>query len=520
MGWQGTVVKNRIPVNISRRINPVLPVICWLSLLFALPGFAGTIYVDQSLRSNCAGRYSSVDRRCDSGSETAVKDLSAGLSASQPGDTVILRAGFYGQIAPSVSGVAGRPVTIKSYEGEKPTVETAGAVGIKMDNRAFITIEGVTFSQVGGFGHLYDCNNILIRNCSFSSSLFSGTTGALKLVRSKTCKIVTNSFRQGASDLLILQDGSDRNVVAGNVFDTARHSLLSIRCSNFNVVRSNTFRNPKQKALEIYDCEGISDAPVRLDATKRNLFEENLFVLTAASDRIYKFNAIQHGGQLTIVRKNVFTNCEGGGVNYQSYPDESIYVYKNRLYNNTFYHNRCFGIIGNSGDGSHYFDNVAKNNLLYKNSDCSGHGNQVSIENSWAVILSDNVLATTDPGFVNESGNDLHLTAASPLVDQGVFVTRAAESGSGTTLRVSDAGYFTDGFGIPGEAGDWVQFQGQTTPARILAIDYALNTLTLDRPLSWSAGQGLHLAYSGRAPDVGAFESGSGSADANRLPAS
>ncbi len=438
-----------------------------------------------------------------------MRDLAAGLFAAQAGDTVILRAGSYGQIAPPVSGAAGRPVTIRSYEGERPTVATAGAVGIAMDNKAHITIEGLGFSQVGGFGHIYDCNNILIRNCFFSGSILSGTTGALKFVRSSYCRILNNTFSQGASDLLILQDSSDRNITEGNVFDTARHSLMSIRCSNFNVVRFNTFRNPNQKAVEIYDCEGVSDAPVRLDATKRNLFEGNSFVLTAASDRIYKFNAIQHGGQFTIVRRNVFTNCEGGGVNYQSYSDESVYVYKNRLYNNTFYNNRCYGIIGNSGNGAQYFDNVAKNNLLYKNSDCGGHGNQISIENSSAVLLSGNALTNADPRFVNEPRNDFHLSAASPHVDQGAFVTRTAEFGSGTTLRVADAGYFTDGFGIPGKAGDLVQLQGQTMSARVLAIDYATNTLTLDTPLSWSAGQGLHLAFSGSAPDVGAFEHGS-----------
>ena len=435
-----------------------------------------------------------------------MKGLAAGLFAAQPGDIVILRGGSYGPIEPPVSGAAGRPITIRSYEGEKPIVEAAGAVGITMDNKAHITIEGLTFSHVGGFGHIYDCNNIIIRNCSFSGSTFSGTAGALKIVRSSYCKVLNSSFRNGASDLLVLQDNSNRNIIDGNIFNTAWHSLMSIRCSSFNVVRSNTFRNPIQKALEIYDCEGISDAPVRLDATKRNMFEGNSFLLTAASNRIYKFNAIQHGGQFTIVRRNVFVNCTGGGVNYQSYSKESIYVYKNRLYNNTFYNNRCYGIIGNSGNGSQYFDNVVKNNLLYKNSDCSGGGSQISIKDSSAVLLLGNALAIADPRFVNETGNDFHLSATSAHVDQGVFATQTAESGSGIALRVVDVGYFTDGFGIPEESGDWVQLQGQTTPVRILAIDYFTNILTLDKPLSWLAGQGLHLAYSGSAPDVGAFE--------------
>jgi len=39
-------------------------------------------------------------------------------------------------------------------------------------------------------------------------------------------------------------------------------------------------------------------------------------------------------------------------------------------------------------------------------------------------------------------------------------------------------------------------------------VDYTGNTLTLEEPLSWSAGLGVHLAYTGDAPDAGAFERG------------
>jgi hypothetical protein len=475
-------------------------------LLWGLPGYTKTIYIDQSLWFDCFGSYDPIKRRCGYGSETALKDLSIGLSTAQPGDTIILRAGSYRPITITVSGTLNRPIQIKSYENEQPTVSDSGALGITMDKKSYITISGLIFSQVGGFGHIYDCDHITIQNCSFSGSVIPGTTGALKFVRSSYCKVINSIFKHGASDLLIFQDNSNRNIIDRNSFDTARHSLMSIRCSNLNLVRSNTFRNPIQKAVEIYDCEGVSDAPVRMDATKRNLFDGNSFVLTAISDRIYKFNAIQHGGQYTIVRRNVFRDCEGGGVNYQSYPKESIYVYKNRLYNNTFYHNRCYAVVGNSGNPSQYFDNVGKNNLFYKNSDCKGSGQQVSIEDPSAVLLSGNAIVTANPGFVNEFENNFHIRETSTLVDQGVFVTSATESGSGTALRVADVGYFTDGFGIPEESGDWIQLQGQTLQSRILEIDYSTNTLIIDAPLSWSAGQGLHLAYSGSAPDVGAFE--------------
>jgi hypothetical protein len=64
----------------------------------------------------------------------------------------------------------------------------------------------------------------------------------------------------------------------------------------------------------------------------------------------------------------------------------------------------------------------------------------------------------------------------------------------------------TAGNGITDETGDIIQLEGQEATAIITAIDYTTNTLTLDQPLTWIAGQGVSLAYLGTAPDLGAYE--------------
>jgi hypothetical protein len=73
-------------------------------------------------------------------------------------------------------------------------------------------------------------------------------------------------------------------------------------------------------------------------------------------------------------------------------------------------------------------------------------------------------------------------------------------------LAVADPTYFYDGYGIPGEKGDLIQIAGRAKTARIVSIDYNARTLTLSEPLSWKNNDGVHLAYSGSRPDVGAFE--------------
>ena len=54
--------------------------------------------------------------------------------------------------------------------------------------------------------------------------------------------------------------------------------------------------------------------------------------------------------------------------------------------------------------------------------------------------------------------------------------------------------------------GDRIQLQGQSQTAGITSVDYSTNQLTVDTPLTWTAGLGVSLPYSGSAPDVGAFE--------------
>jgi hypothetical protein len=295
--------------------------------------------------------------------------------------------------------------------------------------------------------------------------------------------------------------------VEGNTFTSARHSLLSIRCGNFNVIRGNRFSNPYQKNAEIYDCEGASDAPVKLDATKHNVFEGNVFTSTRGADRPYRYNGIQYVGQNGIVRRNVFYDNQGGALNFQVYPTEALYNNNNHVYNNTFYNNRCYGVSASTASrSSRYYGNVVSNNLFFRNTDCSGGATQNLIGRSGAVKFEGNAVVTESPRFVDEAARDFHLTSGSPMIDAGIFASRTAKGGTGKVIPVDDVGYFYDGFGIPGETGDIIQLEGQKAVARISKIQYQDRTLTIDEPLAWSAGQKIHLRYSGSRPDVGAFE--------------
>jgi chitodextrinase len=73
-------------------------------------------------------------------------------------------------------------------------------------------------------------------------------------------------------------------------------------------------------------------------------------------------------------------------------------------------------------------------------------------------------------------------------------------------LTVADARYFHDGYGMI--QGDLIQV-GSNSPARVTAVNYSTNTITVNRSISWNNGDGVSYEYIGFQPDIGAYEYGS-----------
>jgi hypothetical protein len=523
---------------------------------------AATIYIDPGLSEASCTTYDPDNRGCAGGTDTAYRDLASGSAATGPGDAVRIRGGTFSEpLVVAVSGdvAAGAPITYQAFdrEAEPVTITDTGAVpGLLLEGINGVIVDGLVFDDILFWAEIIDGHDNVIRNCSFSRARDSGTRSGLKIVRGSHNRVEGCAFYDG-NDELMLED-TDHNVIIANTFGLARHTLINVSCSSFNVMRDNYFYNATQKIGEEFDCEGVigstyhDERQVRkLDATKHNLWEGNTFAFTPPNDGDGPYSGIQYAGQLGIIRRNVFYDCQGAGLDLTQYSDEALHCFGTRAFNNTFYGNAGGGVLaGNrptSADG--FYDNRVENNLIINNvsmplpwDDNNPSGSQVTIRSNatgGVLVQNNGILGASagdgtvvyvagtrmsladaqanhpglfadnvelDPEFADADGHEFGLQDTSEAIDGGRFLASTTSAGSGKTLPVSDVGYFYDGYGIAGEVGDRIRLESTDDTARIEAINWSVGTLTLDVALTWTAGQGVALDYSDDAPDLGAIE--------------
>lgn len=121
----------------------------------------------------------------------------------------------------------------------------------------------------------------------------------------------------------------------------------------------------------------------------------------------------------------------------------------------------------------------------------------------------------TSPLFV-ASGTDYNLQAGSPAKAAGSYLTTVAvaDTGSGTTLVLTDAHYFQPGWA--GVSADWIAVGTVGNVVQIASINYATNTITLANGITRNDGDHVWLyknssgtvVLTGAAPDMGAFPYG------------
>jgi hypothetical protein len=502
-----------------------------------------------------------------------IKSLSVAAGRAQPGDTVNLLAGRYlDPLIPTRSGTRDQPIVFRSASSQ-PAVITHGSVsGLKhailLSQVSDIVIEGIHVdgvkpapdASVNTFVHIEASTRVVVRKGVFRYA--NGWAGVD--VRGSTYVTIEDNVIErvgqyrasdghGIGDAVQVRfDNPQYVLIRRNVIRKGGHDLLRVD-GQFVVVEDNVFNNDfrdefgttagyrsvslngtnnvfQRNKLALSGIGGAGTyAPLQTGAGVGNIVRHNIYLdgfqeaissecgagaKNASTGRFYNNTALRLGGPAWGLRWYSDGICYAvGDIAFVN----NLIVDSRKSPRSSFYDTDIFFETRDSPVGA-TAGNVAKGNMF---SPADGKAPTVTIsqvdgrislaeaEKRYPAVFSRNKAGR--PKFVKESPSDFpdfELLSGSPGVDEGVFLTRASSGGRSATLPVEDPSYFTNGFGLV--AGDLVQLAGSTTRVRVLAVDHAAKALRLETAIDFVAGQGVTLAYSGAAPDVGARESALG----------
>lgn len=342
------------------------------------------------------------------------------------------------------------------------------------------------------------------------------------------------------------------NKIENSQFGNSSHNAILVTPYNiddsFTIIRNNTIQNKYHTGIGINSLTLIEGNLILESGLEKHLNP-------SGRDRFLTGTGIYTMSSGTITRKNIVR--DGDGAYYMGAKGTTLdYASINeRAYNNTFYNNwqqiKSFG-----SNQRAYHGNVLKNNIIfdddhiiardipnltikefavvlnytdspyedevineYNNNAWTPGADTAYFKNSSSIkreIMSlsghypdewDSSNFTADPQFSDPQKGNFDLKVTSPMVDAGAWLTTIVDSTKSnvSSFVVEDAGYFFDGWTIPGEVSDRIKTQNGEV-ARIASVDYQAKRITLETPIDIVKGEGVSIYYLGNGPDLGAVE--------------
>jgi len=523
-----------------------------LSLMLVVVGLleAGTYYVSTSGDDSWPGTSSSPWRH-----------ISYGVGKLGPGDTLVVLAGNYGdeQVNVNFGGRPDAPIVIRGEPPGSVTMEgRGGGTGFSITG-SYIVVEGIRFRNYSsGVGIADPSSYVTVRRCIFEDNNSCGVIAwgtsysiwDLHDILVEECQFYDHANTQ---DYGISFNYAAKVVARNNYFFGDHHQTLSFkRKVYYGLAKDNVFEGFLYTALYLGQnldtseednrsryliAEGNVFRPAEGHRAKRPIWVANVDWAVVRDNFMEGRDDVDGGwgegiglgdhedgylpanpDHVTIYR-NVMRRIGGTTTNpgirvYHRCGDVKVFnnTFANCAYsfgfemeetilflNNIFYNSRNGTVREGTGRNSIY-----EHNIFYPM--WKGMGPTDISEDPLMVGPFDPLeVGGEDPKFVPDFTRAFacRLREGSPCIDAGRFLTWTVGSGSGTQVRVQDASFFTDGFGMA--EGDIVKV-GDEEPARVVGVDYDMNLITLDRPISWEDGEGVSMAYFGSAPDIGAYE--------------
>lgn len=378
-------------------------------VMWAMPSWATTYYVDATPGADCAGNYSIANRNCEGSDGTSKDTIPEGIALLSGGDTLYVRSGTYltgisylHTLPPSGASWAAA-TQILSYPGETPTIapndyKLGCPVNINT-NLQYIIISGFVMDGTGcpgadvvnlGGGASY----IRIQNSEVKNSVSNQGIS----IQDKTC--THNEF----INLSVHNNGSDAGLDHGFYLN-----------SPYSLIEGCDIYSNFAYGIQLYKSGAAGDENTGIVVRNNKIHDNGTSGVT-----------LNHGDGIQFYNNLVYDNV-ANGVNMGYNATTNVLIY-----NNTIYSNGTYGM--SFGATSVATGTIVKNNIVYGNG-----GDEIKEYNDIVVTYDDNLcdaVATgceigADPLFVN-APTDLKLSAlTSPAVDVGTTLTTVTNDYTG-----------------------------------------------------------------------------------------
>ena len=472
----------------------------------------------------------------------------ARASTVKPGTTVIFKPGKYeGKMTITNSGAPDAPIIFRS---EKPgaAIFTGGKA-----NEYAVTIQGSHHVQLDGFRFdvkpgtrwllVKDAWYCTVTNCHMEYATVPNPIQCRNVHYSKFDNLKVFQSQARGSDGQVHSDMWNNYGVTHTVFSRLYigrngHRPLGIhRDCEKNVVRDCVFDGRWGRNFEFfstkkllverciltnsYEGSGSFDGRAKL-FTIDSIFRYNLIIRNSTCPLVINAYRYNDSPRQLMRRSYLYFNTWHNNhdaawqmVDMKT-PDGSFMVQGNMVKNNIM-------SASNPSDGTALLlaYNIAPDNQFRSNLLRGNNPGDKTIKRYWqpaaahtpeeAAKFSPTQFSgnfDADPGFADVNKDDYHLKKDSAAVDRAEALTVTTEANNSRYLSVADPRYFYDGYGIPGEQGDMLMIGPEKIQARIVRIFTEDKILELDRTVSYKKGDTVNLLYSGKAPDLGCFESG------------
>jgi len=435
-------------------------------LLLASPVWATNYYVNSA---SSGGNGTTTATSGTNAAFATVAAAQAALTGDQSDNFLLFNKGqtWAATLTLAAYGTSGHPFTVGAYgTGDKPAIGT-GNTGIEINNKSYITIDGLALSGAirGVYAHSVS-NGLIIQNNTISGqTTVNSMTGCVVLNGSSNTLIYNNTCSGSYKGINIsgykASTGilNDSITIRGNTVSTIQSAGINIQNGDITAPITDGIK-PTNIIIENNDVSEAGILATGIDTA-------GIHTLMNGDGLIIRFNRVHNCGlDPTTVRGSGIMVDEDGGtaevyynvVYSNSQSGISTTTDGTKIYNNTIYDNREGIALFHSGQGYEAIGCLIKNNIVvqtstkpytvvsnravtagastwsnnvyygssnatpfgYNNADGNWAGNHSFAD--WQGHVTDGGSSVADPLFVSAAGGDFHLQGTSPARHAGTNV--------------------------------------------------------------------------------------------------